>query len=263
MLTDAHFHAFDLERLDPGWIDFYRRSGMIGTASCHSLREFDHASALRKAALSLRVSFGVHPQEPLPVELANIERFASEAGIDAIGECGFDLFDARFAQTRDEQARIFQIQVEMAKRYELPLVLHIRKAMSEIYTRAADLKGVRALIFHAWPGSPADATALLKRGMNAFFSIGSQAINGRRLSVESIRSLPLDRILVETDAPYQRLRDSRVVVKPVLKQSDGHMFSKLEDLPLIYNALAAMRGIESEYFIHIVEKNFISAYDSY
>jgi TatD DNase family protein len=233
---------------------------MLGTASCHSLREYEHASALRGSALSLRVSFGVHPQEPLPLELENIERLASEAKIDAIGECGFDFFDERFARTRDEQARIFQLQVEIAKRYGLPLVLHLRKAMPEIYSRAASLKGVRALIFHSWPGSPADAKALLKRGLNAYFSIGAQAMNGRRLSVESIRELPLERILVETDAPYQKIHDPSAFDKPVLSQNGQRTYSNLEDLRLIYNALAAMRGIESEYFIKTIEVNFFSAF---
>lgn len=259
MLTDAHFHAFDLESSDPGWADFYRSSGMLGTASCHSMREYEHASALQQAALSLRISFGVHPQEPCPLELEHIERLAAEKKIDAIGECGFDFFEERFARTRSEQVAVFHAQVEIAKRHGLPLVLHLRKAMPEIFALARDLKGVRALIFHSWPGSPADAQALLRRGLNAFFSIGAQAVNGRRLSIESIRSLPLDRILVETDAPYQVPRE-QAVHKSVFQQNVRQSFSRLQDLSLIYTALAAIRGIEREMLITSVEENFIESF---
>jgi TatD DNase family protein len=256
LLTDAHFHALDLEELDPGWLDFYRASKTLGTASCHSLKEYEHVDGLRARGIPIRVSFGVHPQQPVADELPGIERLAAGRKIDAIGECGFDLYDKNYAGTIDSQASVFSDHIAIAKRYGLPLIIHIRKAMAEIFSRCSELKTVQAVIFHAWPGSPLDAKTLIDRGLNAFFSFGAQAMNGRRLSIKSIKEIPLDRILVESDAPYQKPRDPSNENHSSAKPVNHPSFCRLEDLAPIYSALASIRGTEIEEFTRIIEKNY-------
>jgi TatD DNase family protein len=260
LLTDAHFHALDLEELDPDWLDFYRTSKTLGTASCHSLKEYEHVERLLARGIPIRVSFGVHPQRPAPDELPNIERLASEGKIDAIGECGFDLFDKNYASTIVSQASVFSDQIAIAKRYGLPLVIHLRKAMPEIFSRSSELKTAQSVIFHAWPGSPRDAKSLIDRGMNAFFSFGAQAMNGRRLSIKSLEEIPIDRILVESDAPYQKPRDPNSENHSSVKPVNHPSFCRLEDLAPIYSALASIRGTEIEEFKRIIEKNYAMAF---
>lgn len=244
MLTDTHFHALDLEGLDPDWRAAYETRGVLGVASCHSLKEYEHAEALRRSGLPLLVSFGVHPQEALPDELPAIERLAAEGKLDAIGECGFDLFAPEYAASLDAQRSLFAAQLSIGRRFGLPLVVHARKAMGELFSFAAGLAGLPAVIFHAWPGSPEEARAFLRKGINAFFSMGAQAINGRRLSARSIRELPLERILVESDAPYQQPRGDR--------ETD---FCRIEDLASIYRGLAEIRGMAWDELATSTERN--------
>ncbi len=253
MLTDAHFHALDLERIDPSWLDAYRGLGVIGVASCHSSEEWEHADGLRRGGLPLLVSFGVHPQLPVPDEEARIAELASSGGIDAVGECGFDLFDAAYAATEREQSARFSAMAGIALANGLPLVVHARKAMDRIFRASKELSRARSVVFHSWPGSAAEGKALLARGVNAFFSLGASALAGRRRSVDSLRGLPADRILAETDAPYQPPPRS-------FRAPGSPPHSRPADLPSVIAALAALRDVAPGEFESTSEEAFMAAY---
>lgn len=255
MLTDAHFHALDLERIDPSWLDAYRGLGVLGVASCHSSEEWTHADALKRGGLPLLVSFGVHPQLPVPDEENRIAELASSGGIDAVGECGFDLFDAAYAATEREQSARFSAMADIALANGLPLVVHARKAMDRLFRASRELSRARAVVFHAWPGSAAEGKAFLARGVNAFFSLGASALAGRRRSIDSLRGLPADRLLVETDAPYQPSPRS-------FRAPDSPPHSRPADLPSIIASLAAIRGVPPEEFESMSEAAFRAAYGS-
>jgi TatD DNase family protein len=255
MLTDAHFHPWDLERLDPAWLSFYESAPVIGVASCHSRREFEHADAIRRSGTSLLVSVGVHPQDPASDGLGLVGELARTGRIDAIGECGFDLFDAEFAKSEASQEKVFLEQLELALRHGLPLVLHARKALQKVFALSRELKNLKAIVFHSWPGSPAEGRALLKKGINAYFSVGAQAVNGRRQSIASVRELPRERLLVETDAPYQKPRGG-----PEGPEAESRNFCKLEDIAAIESALADIQGTKLADFRGRTEMNFFSAF---
>jgi TatD DNase family protein len=253
MLTDAHFHALDLERLEgASWAESYRALGILGTASCHSREEWLHADALRRGGLDLLVSLGVHPQLPVPDEEELIASLAASGGIDAVGECGFDLFP-EYADSAAEQSARFDFQVGVAERSGLPLVIHARKALDRLYPLARRLAGLRSVVFHAWPGSAAEGLAFLKRGVNAYFSLGSSVAAGRKRSASSLLGLPRERILAETDAPYQPL-------PPRFRPSGSPRHSRVDDLPLVLSSLSGAAGIPALEFEGLVEENFRAAF---
>jgi TatD DNase family protein len=253
MLTDAHFHALDTERLEGArWADSYRALGILGTASCHSREEWLHADALRRGGLRLLVSFGVHPQLPVPDEEELIASLAASGGIDAVGECGFDLFPEYAASAAEQSAR-FDFQIGVAERSGLPLVIHARKALDRLYPLAKRLSRLVSVVFHSWPGSAAEGLAFLKRGVNAYFSLGSSVAAGRRRSASSLSGLPRERILAETDAPYQPL-PSR------LRPAGSPRHSRIEDLPLVVSSLADAAGIPASEFEGLIERNFKAAF---
>jgi TatD DNase family protein len=255
VLTDAHFHAWDLERLDPAWLSFYKSAPVLGVASCHSSREFEHADAIRRSGADLLVSLGVHPQDPAADGLGLIGELARTGRIDAIGECGFDLFDEEFARSEASQEQVFLEQLDLALRHGLPMVLHVRKALRKVFALSGELKKLKAIVFHSWPGSPAEGRALLKKGINAYFSVGAQAMNGRRQSIASVRELPRERLLVETDAPYQKPRERREGTGAGCRG-----FCRLEDIADIESALADIQGTSPAEFRGRTEMNFFSAF---
>jgi len=174
-------------------------------AKCAGEPDNDNSSARG----NLLQSFGLHPQEPLLENLPFLEGLLQEKRICAIGECGLDFFTPEFSANRAAQEKAFDAQLELAARFSVPVIVHARKAIQEIFARAAALKKVPAVVFHSFAGTPSDARSLLDKGINAYFSFGKPLMNGAKKAISCVRSLPLDRLLFETDAPYQTLKGER------------------------------------------------------
>ncbi|MDR1586587.1 MAG: TatD family hydrolase, partial [Treponema sp.] len=191
MLCDAHCHPFDLDRIFPGAGEERRRLGVFCAASATGLEEFEYNERLAGAAEAppLLLCYAVHPQLPAALSLAPsdargsldeslgaLDTLAREGRLDAVGEAGFDLYNAAFRETEKTQDELFTLHLETALRYGLPLVLHARRAMHKVFARAAELKKCRAVIFHSWPGTAGEGEALLRRGLNVFFSFGTTVL---------------------------------------------------------------------------------------
>lgn len=259
MPADAHCHLRDLAERLPDAEGERRKRGVICAASAWGARDFAYQEEVKRGAAAVGSAavyccFGVHPQLPAKAEPAEVaaslgllEEAAAQGRLDGIGETGFDLFDAGFRETETAQERLFEAHLALALRYDLPVVLHIRKAMHKVFGYAKTLKPLRSVIFHAYPGTPADGAALLRRGINAYFSFGNALCTGRKESARSCAELPADRLLAETDAPYQPRR--------------GAAFSHWEDLPLICRAIARLRT--TPFGEANLEENFRRAYAEY
>ncbi|MBR5096693.1 MAG: TatD family hydrolase [Treponema sp.] len=199
-------------------------------------------------------SFGLHPQEPLLENLPFLEGLLQEKRIAAIGECGLDFFTKEFSEKAGEQEKAFGAQLDFAARYGVPAIVHARKAIQEIFESAAALKKVPAVIFHSFAGTPADARSLLAKGINAYFSFGKPLMNGAKKAIACVRSLEIERILLETDAPYQTLK--------------GEAATSPAEIADVYQAAFEIRnaGIPFEArpsfmdFAASVEKNFDKAF---
>lgn len=243
MLTDAHCHPYDLVRVFPECERERQRLGVLAAANACSAEEFAYneklsrLSAAGAAAAKILPCFAVHPQqfqiknEPLTeyeARLAALEDFASQGRIAAVGECGFDLYNSRFKETEAIQEKFFAAHLEIALRYSLPVVLHVRRAMHKIFAAAKTLAKCKSVIFHSWPGTFEEGNALLRRGVNAYFSFGNVILKDHKQAIRSCALFPAERLLTETDAPYQPAR--------------GQSFSHWEDLPRIIEAAAVIRG---------------------
>jgi len=131
----------------------------------------------------------------------------------AIGECGLDYFHND--QNKAEQRSLFQLQIEFAIENKLPLVVHIRNgkdesAASEAYNFLSGYKGVRGVI-HCFTLSK----DWVKKFLDVGFYIGFTGIvtyKNAHMVQESVRAVPIDRLLIETDCPYlapQKYRGQR------------------------------------------------------
>jgi TatD DNase family protein len=247
MASDAHAHPFDLLRHFPGAEAERRRLGIACAASAWNREELSchealAAAARRDSAPLLYLCFAVHPQLPKELgagskgleagekiadALAFLEELAGAGRLAAVGETGFDLYDSAFRETELVQDQLFVAHLEIARRHELPVVLHVRRAMHKIFPYAKTLKALPAVVFHSWPGTPNEGFSLLRRGINAFFSFGTTVMLNHKNAIRSCGAFPADRLLLETDAPYQPLR--------------GAAYSSWGDLPAILRAVTAIR----------------------
>jgi TatD DNase family protein len=256
MPIDAHCHPFDLFRKFPDAEKERKRLDIIALASACNIEEFLHNEDLAKKAAEEKASpvllcFAVHPQavkvnEERQAGMEILDKLAGEGRLAAVGECGFDLYNIAFKETEAQQDRILTAHLETALYYDLPVILHIRRAMHKIFAASKTLSKCRAVIFHSWAGTAEEGDALLRRGINAYFSFGNTVINGHKKAMKSCVHFPKERLLTETDAPYQPQR--------------GKDFSQWADLQDITKAIAALRGESSKDIEAQIKINFFDVF---
>jgi TatD DNase family protein len=141
---------------------------------------------------------GLHPHEARH-GVSTIVDLITMPKVVAIGECGLDYFYDHSA--RDEQKQVFAEQIRLAHHHSLPLVIHTRDAWDETF-EILDREGMPvSTIFHCFTGGPTEIDACLERGAFVSFS-GIVTFKNAEPVREAARRCPLDRMLIETDAPY-------------------------------------------------------------
>lgn len=151
-------------------------------------------------------AIGIHPSSHAPeMALKKQSDFIDNSlqGPDkkllfGVGECGLDYF--RMRQPEEMQKQSFEYQIDLAARHDLPVIVHSRDAMEDTITilkKKSPPKG----IMHCFPGSPADAKRLLDLGFYLSFA-GNVTYKKAEVLHQSAQYVPLDRLLVETDAPF-------------------------------------------------------------
>ena len=210
-MIDAHAHlddrrfAADVDAV----IDRALASGIDRILSCGGDVSSSEANvALARRCGSLRAAVGVHPHRAAEWSAETeraIERLSRSPGVVAIGEIGIDL-SGRSAP-RDRQETAFLAQLALARRLDLPVVVHVRDAGAEARALIDLAGGARGMI-HCYSESPADVTAWLERGLYISFA-GIATYPGNARLLDAARLVPRDRILVETDAPYLQPQSRR------------------------------------------------------
>jgi len=213
MLIDSHAHLTD-KRLIRQLDEVLARAAeadvraiiTIGTDAASSRA----VAELVEAKPGIAGTVGVHPHDAKTVTADVLEELAQLAAgerIVAIGETGLDFY--RDLSPRDKQEIAFIEQIHLARELGLPLVIHIREAYDaalEILERetGGDLRGV----VHCWSSGLSDAQRVLDLGLHIGFTGTVTYPNASNLR-EVAATVPLDRILIETDSPYlvpQRFR---------------------------------------------------------
>jgi len=145
---------------------------------------------------------GLHPcsvKENVKEELALIEAQLQKRKFIAIGEIGLDYYwDKTFAT---QQMDAFQIQMQWALDYKLPIVIHTRNAMGETIEAVKPFakKGLRG-IFHCFSGSKESAEQIISMGFH--LGLGGVLTYKNAGVAEAIKEIPMEWLVLETDAPY-------------------------------------------------------------
>lgn len=220
---------------------------MIVTGS--SLKSSEAALALASEDPALFATAGVHPHHAeeldsgqLPVLAALVAR----PGVVAIGECGLDFY--RDFSPRAQQETAFSLQLELAMQTGLPVFLHQRDAHAR-FLAILDECGARmpAGVAHCFTGGPEELADYLDRGL--YVGVTGWLCDERRGHAlrEAARILPLDRVMIETDAPY--LLPRNLEPKPRTRRNEP-MY-----LPHILQALARLMGLEPERLAEATTRN--------
>lgn len=144
--------------------------------------------------LKVYPTFGIHPHESGNDVLIHTD---IDPSFIAIGECGLDFKDAD-EQTKDNQRKLFQAQIDLAKKKNLPLIVHCREAWDEVLEMTKNSFG----IYHCYSGLPHNTNYIL-HNTNFLVSFACNLTYPKNEYLqEAVKTLPLDRIVLETDCPF-------------------------------------------------------------
>jgi TatD DNase family protein len=211
--------------------------------------QWSYEFAKRHAGDGILFTVGIHPSSRATArDLGSLHDLLEtiEAGDDAglvfgVGECGLDFY--RMRQDKVMQMDSFRFQIECANRFGLPVIVHSREAMDETLGILREMRPA-AGIMHCFPGDKRDAQQALDLGFHLSFA-GNLTYKSASSIQESARYAPLDRILLETDAPF---------LTPVPLRGKKN---RPEFVVHTYRYIAALRSEPLERIVAAVHKNFM------
>lgn len=203
--THCHIHSDDY-KLDPGRVvaaankDGVERMIVVGT----NLTDSRLAVEFARRHKNVWASVGIHPHEAKDYindqkKLDELKELAKQPKVVAIGETGLD-YHYRHS-SKEEQKKLFNFHLALATLNGLPIIFHVREAFEDFWpildSAEAPLKGV----IHSFSSTKKDAEELLQRdlfvglnGIVTFTTVSEQ--------LDTFKALPLNKILLETDAPF-------------------------------------------------------------
>jgi TatD DNase family protein len=199
--VDSHCHLQSVTDPDAA-IDRARGARVTGMVCVGTdLATSEQSIELAGRRPEVRATVGLHPHEAsrLTAEWDDLEPLAQNDGVVGIGETGFDFHYMHSPE--DAQEAAFRAQIGLAKRLDRALVIHSRQAWDATFRVLADEGAPPRTIFHCFTGGPGEARRGLEFG--AFLSYSGIVTFPNADDVRAAASItPLDRLLVETDAPY-------------------------------------------------------------
>lgn len=200
-------------------------------------------------------SFGLHPwyvKDASPRWRETLAAFVERNPGAGIGEIGLD----RWMENPDEPAQeaAFLWQLDLAAKENRPVSIHCLKAWGRLLELLQNhARPKRGVLFHSYGGSLEMTKPFTRLG--GYFSFCGYFLHLRKESVrETFRQIPIERFLVETDAPDQALPEN--LERIPLADTEGKRLNHPGNLRLIYEAAAELRGMPLEEFAARIEANF-------
>ena len=204
-LFDTHAHydsgAFNGDRLETLAAMPEQGVELILNPGC-DLESSRTAVALAEQFPFVYAAVGIHPSDCGAWEdswLEQLRALAAHPRVRAIGEIGLDYY-WKDNPPKELQRKVFARQLELAAELDLPVIVHDREAHQdclEVVRAHPEVRGV----YHCYSGSLEDAKVLVDKGWMLSFT-GNITFKNARRAPDILRWLPLDRLMLETDAPY-------------------------------------------------------------
>ncbi|OMH38112.1 TatD family hydrolase [Motiliproteus sp. MSK22-1] len=183
---------------------------------------------------SVYPALGLHPcfiEKHNKNDLLQLEKLLQEDDVVAVGEIGLDFWPS--SSLHDSQVEYFESQLELAAEYELPVLLHVRKAHDQVLKRLRRLQLKPGGVVHAFSGSYQQAKQYIELGF--CLGVGGALTYERAKRLRKVvASLPLSALVLETDAPDMPLAGLQ------------GMPNRPENLPLVFDVLASLRVESAE-----------------
>lgn len=260
MFTDTHCH------LDFQTFDSDRQAVISAAIEAGVTRiinpgvNFDSSQkALRLADKypEIYVAIGIHPNDVGDWRgLADLRQLVSHQKVVAVGEIGLDYY--RQNTPVDVQKIAFQAQLDFAAEVGLPVILHNREASYdllnileawhlELKSQGSELAN-RPGVLHSFSGSVEDASRAIQLGFDIGITGPVTFQNARRLQ-DIVRGLPLDRILIETDAPFLTPHPNRGKRnEPIMVRLIAKKIADLHQMPVNEVAMKTTKNAENLFF---------------
>ena len=201
---------------------------------------------LHKQYNYLYPAVGIHPQNvdnSSTDDIANLEKIIRDEKVVAIGEIGLDYYYSR--NNRERQILFFELQLKLAEKYNLPVIIHSRNATDDVFRilKNYTLKGV----IHCFSGSIETAKEFIKLGY--YLGIGGILTFKNSKLFEVIKEVPLEYILLETDSPF-------LTPEPFRKYKNEPKY-----IAVIANKLASIKDINEDDVMRITTDNANRVFD--
>lgn len=253
MLFDVHAHyddgRFDEDR-DIILSSMHENNvGHIINIGC-DIPSSEASIALAEKYPFMYAAVGFHPHEAADVRMEDydaIRKMAQHEKVVAIGEIGLDYYYGK--ETEEVQRRVFREQIELAKEVNLPFQVHNRDSTRDCLMILKEAKmGPKCGMMHCFSESRETAREMLNLGMK--ISIGGIVTFANNVkTVEVVKYVPIEEIMIETDCPY---------LAPVpyrgKRNSSVYMYAVAEKI-------AQLKGMDTEEVIYITEKNAKDFFD--
>jgi len=199
--THCHIHDFNLYTLNPDETIIRAHEAGVMQMICIGTNVTDSRVAVKFASSHEEVyaSVGAHPHE-LKDGLGGLEEIIKSCSkkIVAIGEIGLDYHTSD--TPHDEQIQAFETQIQLALKYDLPIIFHVREAFDDFWPVFDKYQGIRGVL-HSFTDTIENAREGLKKGLYIGVNGYSTFIKDQSQK-DMFASLPLDKIILETDAPF-------------------------------------------------------------
>ena len=243
--THAHYYddAFDADRDEV--LSALPAAG-VELALCPGC---DLVSSRQSVALAERyphlyAAVGFHPENLEGAsldQLSEIEAMAAHRKVKAIGEIGLDYYWEKDPDKRKLQQDFCSAQLSLAEKLDLTVIFHDREAHKDSLDMVRAHPNARG-VFHCYSGSVEDAKTLVIMGWMVSFT-GVVTFKNARRALEVIEWLPMDRIMIETDAPYMAPEPYRG------KRNDSRYVFRMAE------AIAQVKGLTAEEVGRITTEN--------
>ncbi len=268
---DTHCHL-DAQEFWPLALTVRAQAAINSVAQCVipavQTKNFEAVRALAHAGAD-GYCLGIHPlcvahagEEALAQLEASLAQYQHDPHLVAIGEIGLDFFVPELSvdPLRAIQQHFLLEQLKLARQYDLPVVLHTRRSVDSVLKTLREVggrSGVWRGIAHAFSGSWQQAQFFLALGFKLGFGGALTYERARNLRALAVR-LPLDAIVLETDAPDM---PPHWLYKTAQQRVDGQPqgINSPAELPRIGAELAALRGISPEVLADATSRNALAA----
>ena len=246
-LTDTHFHLDLSDDIDNILKEAKEKGVNNFIISGCDLKGIEEGIKIINKYENIYLTIGIHPDEMKDFNEDTIsyleDLIKNNKKIIGIGEIGLDYYHNK--ENKEEQKRIFKLQLDLAKKLDIPVVIHSRDAFQDTYDilKEYDLKGT----IHCFTGSLECANLYIKLGY--LLGIGGVSTYKNTNLVEVLKNVDISHIVFETDSPY-------LTPEPIRTEINGP-----KNISIICDHLCKIKNLSREDVILKTTENVIKNYN--